>query len=235
MSVSDKQLAANRCNAQHSTGPTSEEGKQRSAMNALIHGGYSNKKVLPWESQAEFDQFERELLSDLQPECRMEKVYADRVIMNAWRLQRVGGFEVTLIEKAQTPQDLLDALTTISLFETRMERSLDRSLNAFYKWKQKHRVENNPEAIHWAAREITIETGPSVQETLSSQQSQGQQRMSSPAPAPPAPAGPQPRCTTTQTLAQWLDEVDPSPYVREKNGFVSPTQNPPFPSGKRRV
>lgn len=33
-----KQLAANRRNAQHSTGPKSEEGRRRSAVNALRHG-----------------------------------------------------------------------------------------------------------------------------------------------------------------------------------------------------
>ena len=35
---SAKQLAANRRNAQHSCGPKSEEGKRRSAINALRHG-----------------------------------------------------------------------------------------------------------------------------------------------------------------------------------------------------
>ena len=35
---SAKQLAANRRNAQHSSGPKSEEGKRRSAINALRHG-----------------------------------------------------------------------------------------------------------------------------------------------------------------------------------------------------
>lgn len=36
--ASAKQLAANRCNAQHSSGPKSEQGKRRSAINALRHG-----------------------------------------------------------------------------------------------------------------------------------------------------------------------------------------------------
>lgn len=36
--ASSKQLAANRRNAQRSTGPQSEEGRRRSAVNALSHG-----------------------------------------------------------------------------------------------------------------------------------------------------------------------------------------------------
>ena len=38
MPVSERQLAANRANAQRSTGPTSEDGRKRSSQNALRHG-----------------------------------------------------------------------------------------------------------------------------------------------------------------------------------------------------
>ncbi|MGA2268535.1 MAG: hypothetical protein ABSH44_08715, partial [Bryobacteraceae bacterium] len=36
--VSDKQLAANRANATHSTGPRTPQGKARSALNSRKHG-----------------------------------------------------------------------------------------------------------------------------------------------------------------------------------------------------
>ncbi len=46
----------NRANAQHSTGPRSESGKQRSARNALTHGLTARTAVLPSEDPAAFEQ-----------------------------------------------------------------------------------------------------------------------------------------------------------------------------------
>ncbi len=44
--ISERKLAANRASAQKSTGPTSEEGKARSRMNALIHGMLAREVVI---------------------------------------------------------------------------------------------------------------------------------------------------------------------------------------------
>ena len=50
--ASPKQLAANRRNAQRSTGPQSEEGRRRSAVNALRHGLSSSHSRLAEDAQA---------------------------------------------------------------------------------------------------------------------------------------------------------------------------------------
>jgi len=42
-----KQRLANKRNAQSSTGPKSDEGKHRSAQNALKHGTYALESVIP--------------------------------------------------------------------------------------------------------------------------------------------------------------------------------------------
>jgi hypothetical protein len=52
------QIEANQRNAQKSTGPRTEEGKNRSRLNALDHGCRANLMVLPTEV---FGEYENEL------------------------------------------------------------------------------------------------------------------------------------------------------------------------------
>src|SRR5258707_7557672 len=52
--VSERRIAANRANAQKSTGPKSAEGKARSRRNALKHGMTSGGDVLPLEDEVLF-------------------------------------------------------------------------------------------------------------------------------------------------------------------------------------
>jgi len=47
-------MAANRRNAQRSTGPRSAEGKSRARLNALKHGATAQIHVLPGEDPALF-------------------------------------------------------------------------------------------------------------------------------------------------------------------------------------
>ena len=45
--ATEKQIAANRANAQKSTGPKSEAGRAIAKLNAVKHGGLSPLPVLP--------------------------------------------------------------------------------------------------------------------------------------------------------------------------------------------
>lgn len=78
-------LAANRANAQHSTGPTNPA---RTRFNGLQHGLTSKQIVIPGETQEEFHQFRASFLSDLNPQSALDQTLADRVIIAAWRLKR---------------------------------------------------------------------------------------------------------------------------------------------------
>ena len=51
----EKQIEANRRNAQRSTGPKTPERKARSALNALQHGIRSSLAVIPGESPENFE------------------------------------------------------------------------------------------------------------------------------------------------------------------------------------
>ncbi len=58
-----RQIAANRLNAQKSTGPKTEEGKAQSCRNALVHGISGDGVVLPDEQETAFETRMRAWLS----------------------------------------------------------------------------------------------------------------------------------------------------------------------------
>jgi hypothetical protein len=57
----ERQIQANRANAQKSTGPKTEQGKAKSCLNRLSHGFASNSAIVPGENPEEY----KALLSDL--------------------------------------------------------------------------------------------------------------------------------------------------------------------------
>jgi hypothetical protein len=77
-----------------------EEGKSRSAQNALKHGLRALKYVvLPDEDAVEFQTLESALLDELAPVGALQLVLARRVAVAAWRLARADRMEVELFEE----------------------------------------------------------------------------------------------------------------------------------------
>ena len=91
--ISQKQLEANRLNAQLSTGPTSVEGKSASRLNAVKHGMLARQVVargyLHQESPDEFKKLSREYHENLTPTGPLEEMLVGQIIMVVWRLRRV--------------------------------------------------------------------------------------------------------------------------------------------------
>jgi hypothetical protein len=92
----DQQIAANRLNAQRSTGPRTPAGKARVSSNALKHGLTGRDVVLPGENPDDFDSFRAGLLTSLDPQGELEGALAERIVVDFWRLRRVSIFEATL-------------------------------------------------------------------------------------------------------------------------------------------
>src|SRR5579863_1701762 len=87
------QIEANRRNAQQSTGPRSEIGKNKSSLNALRHGLTARVVVLPTEDLAAYQRFSTEFLAELAPGTFTERQCAQTIIDTQWRLNRVRGLE----------------------------------------------------------------------------------------------------------------------------------------------
>ena len=98
--VSSARAEASRKNGARSRGPRTEEGKARSAQNALKHGMRAQKYVvLPEEDAAEFAALETALFEELAPQGALQGVLARRVAVAAWRLARADRIEVELFEE----------------------------------------------------------------------------------------------------------------------------------------
>lgn len=91
--ISEKQLVANRRNAQFSTGPRTENGKAASRWNAIKHGALARQVVvsgfLHQESTGDFKKLCREYQESLQPIGPLEEMLVSQIVATVWRLRRV--------------------------------------------------------------------------------------------------------------------------------------------------
>ena len=91
--LSDKQLAANRANAQLSTGPTSVDGKRRSSLNARRHNLTGQVTAMTEEDRIAHDTFADALIKSMAPEGALELQLAQRIATDSWRLNRSSAIE----------------------------------------------------------------------------------------------------------------------------------------------
>lgn len=156
--VSDKKLAANRRNAQKSTGPKTLSGKAIASMNALKHGLCARRPIITGEDEAEFVQFTADWVDELRPVGARESLCAENIILTAWQLRRVPSVRAGLFEAqirwnsrrmepihpfAMDP-DAYAQLTRIDRHQAAMERSFDRSIKELEKL-QAERGDAEPE------------------------------------------------------------------------------------------
>lgn len=129
--TSPARVAANQANAQLSTGPRSQAGKQRSAANAFRHGLTARTLVVRDDERDDFDQLAKGLFEDIRPDSPLEKELFDQVLQASWTLRRTARLETDLIAGDLDPL-LVDAATRrlqlLDLYRSRAERTLHRAL-----------------------------------------------------------------------------------------------------------
>lgn len=132
MAVSEKQLEANRRNAQQSTGPKTPEGKARSAQNARKHGLSASKLHIPEEHRAAFEELENSLRQELRPQGTLEQLLFRRLLHAAWCLQLIEHYELELLARQTNPftdLQLAPALDRLQRYRNTHERSFRRYLH----------------------------------------------------------------------------------------------------------
>ena len=98
------QIKANRNNAKKSTGPRTEEGKNRVAKNALKHGLLARDTVLPGEDPADFDSQLSALEADIQPGNSLEFELVRQIADAQWRMRRLTRLETGFLAAAVDDQ-----------------------------------------------------------------------------------------------------------------------------------
>jgi hypothetical protein len=93
--LTPQRLAANRQNAQHSTGPRTAEGKKRSSRNSRQHGLYSNARFF-WdaaialgEDPREFERLLNGLVEARLPADTLEMVLVEDIALLIWKKARL--------------------------------------------------------------------------------------------------------------------------------------------------
>jgi len=165
---SQRQLNANRRNAQLSTGPRTPEGRAAVGLNALRHGLTAQTAVLPNESPEEFQELLDAFLAEYQPIGPTETLLVEQMAMAAWRLRRMRALETGLfsLRMSQLPRDQnavasdpssrafaydasgSRAIESLSRYETRIERSFYRALHELERLRATSPENNSENQTH---------------------------------------------------------------------------------------
>ncbi len=91
-----RQIESNRRNAQRSTGPKTQSGKQRSSQNAVRHGLTAETVIGPLGDPADYRAFEQAVTTAYDAETAVERELVLRLASLLWRLRRATSVETGL-------------------------------------------------------------------------------------------------------------------------------------------
>jgi hypothetical protein len=123
------QTVANIANARFSTGPRTDEGKQRSSKNSLKHGLTAKTVLIPGEDPADYQAFAAAYQLDLDPQNAVECALVQEVIDLQWRLLRISRLEARILS-ADSPD--FKALNTISAHASRLKRQYSTTFKEIF-------------------------------------------------------------------------------------------------------
>jgi hypothetical protein len=96
--TSFRQIAANRRNAISSTGPKTENGKQRSRHNAVRHGLTAETVVVALEDIEDYQAFEASVIAGYDARTAVERELVLRLASLLWRIRRATAIETDLLQ-----------------------------------------------------------------------------------------------------------------------------------------
>jgi anti-sigma-K factor RskA len=96
--TSFRQIEANRRNARKSSGPTTEQGKQRPRCNAVRHDLTAETVIGALEDAEDYRAFEATITADYDAQSAVERELVLRLASLLWRLRRATTMETGLFE-----------------------------------------------------------------------------------------------------------------------------------------
>src|ERR1700676_2151268 len=131
---STAQTLSNQQNAKLSTGPRTETGKQKSALNSTRHGFTGQVVVLTAEEAEPYRLFNESFMKDLNPNGSVEQQLARNIIDAYWRINQIHSTESAIYalghreyagQFADETPELASAMARALTFENK-RRELDR-------------------------------------------------------------------------------------------------------------
>ena len=156
--ATEAQIKANQENAKKSTGPATSEGKQRSSMNAMVHGIFSKIPLLPGENQEQIKLLEDEIIKAYQPTDAMEYHLVQRIYLTCIRQIRLREAEAAKLEISMIPEVMCKSVT--QLFEHNSDKKftaedISEHTEAHYMFAQA--LEKEIKESGYASLALTIE------------------------------------------------------------------------------
>jgi hypothetical protein len=124
----EKQIEANRRNAQKSTGPKTPEGKAAVRFNALRHGLRARTAVLPTENADDFHQLCADLEAEFQPRTRAEQILVEEMAVSHWKLARLETGERGIYTRPIPVRDQMALIGQLSQYEARPKRAFIKAM-----------------------------------------------------------------------------------------------------------
>jgi hypothetical protein len=142
-SISPARLAANRANAQLSTGPVSDSGKAIVSRNRLTHGLARHNghfQLLPSEDQNDFATLKAALVAEHQPQTETESILVQSMAESHWLSNRAQSLQDSCFDP-ETGQIYDDKKFSLYLrYQTTHTRAFHKSLNDLLKLRKERRT-----------------------------------------------------------------------------------------------
>ena len=168
MSISEKQLAANRANAEKSTGPKTEEGKNKARINGQRHGLTGAAMLMTDDDREAYEDFSQPLIASLNPANALERSFAQLIAQAHHRLNRLHAIEEdtfalghfnkagnieceheevhTAMTHARVFDMKGDVFRNLGLYEQRISREMQKNLKILHELQDRRKAEEAEEA-----------------------------------------------------------------------------------------
>jgi hypothetical protein len=162
--MTEAQLIANRANAQFSTGPRTEEGKNRSSLNAFRHGLTGQIVIHTPEDQSAFQKHCDAIRQELAPVGALETTLAQAIAEDYWRLNRARALEDSIFtlglqEHSDPEASNSEVDAALAQGRTWIEQARNLQLLTTYEQRIRRSIEKNTAELRTlqAARKAAIE------------------------------------------------------------------------------
>src|SRR5579884_1422484 len=178
MLSSKDRAAINRANAQKSTGPRTDTGKQRSAMNAFRHGFTGQIRLLTEEDRCAYLEFQQSFLDAYTPKGPVETQCVQSMVDAAWQLNRTSAWQDQILSlgsttlppqaSASNPPQVNSALAeaeavsrltrdlmNLSMYAQRYHKLFERSHDRLLMLQEK-RAQQERQQLHEAAKHLQL-------------------------------------------------------------------------------